>query len=89
MMAENETIKPRSFAARIDPYAFQQYAKDFFDAYKAYKKHKSGPPFSPARFFLLARSIELAAKGHHQRRGCGKEKLVHAIVSSLGSCVLR
>ncbi len=45
-----------------DPFAFQWYAKDF---YEAYKKHKGGSRFSPARLFLLSRSIELAAKALH------------------------
>jgi hypothetical protein len=44
------------------PFVFQLYAKDF---YEAYKKHKGGSRFSPARLFLLCRSIELAAKALH------------------------
>jgi hypothetical protein len=47
-------------------FAFQFYARDFFEAYK---KHKVGPRFSPARLFLLTRSIELAAKGLHLGQG--------------------
>src|SRR5215208_327523 len=50
----------------ITPFAFQHYAKDF---YEAYKKHKGGPKFSPARFFLITRSIELAAKSLHLAGG--------------------
>jgi hypothetical protein len=50
----------------ITPFAFQHYAKDFL---AAYSNHKPGPKFSPARFFLLTRSIELAAKSLHLAQG--------------------
>jgi len=50
----------------ITPFAFQHYAKDF---YEAYAKHKPGHKFSPARFFLITRSIVLAAKSLHLARG--------------------
>lgn len=58
--------KPVGFDAITAPFAFQHYARDFFEAYK---KHKGGWRFSPARLFLLARSIELAAKGLHLGQG--------------------
>jgi hypothetical protein len=58
--------------ANIRPFAFQYYARDF---YEAYKKHKSGPRFSPARYFLLSRSIELAAKSLHLADGKPAEEL--------------
>ena len=58
----NQVINVSSTNVSITPFAFQHYAKDFYDAYK---KHKVGPKFSPARFFLLTRSIELAAKSLH------------------------
>jgi hypothetical protein len=52
--------------ANIAPFAFQHYAKDFFEAYA---KHKGGAKFSLARLFLIARSIELAAKSLHLAQG--------------------
>jgi hypothetical protein len=52
--------------ANMAPFAFQHYAEDFFEAYT---KHKGGAKFSPARLFLIARSIELAAKGLHLAKG--------------------
>jgi hypothetical protein len=55
----NQVINVPSGNVSITPFAFQHYARDF---YEAYTKHKGGPKFSPARFFLLTRSIELAAK---------------------------
>jgi hypothetical protein len=61
-----QTIRPLGIDANLAPFAFPHYAKDF---YAAYTKHKGGPKFSPARFFLLARSIELAAKGLHLGQG--------------------
>ena len=61
-MSNPRVIKPAGIAA----FAFQYYARDFFEAYK---KHKAGPKFSPARLFLLTRSIELAAKGLHLGQG--------------------
>lgn len=66
-MATNKVIRPAGIVANTAPFAFQHYARDFYDAYG---KHKGGAKFSPARLFLLTRSIELAAKGLHlaQRR---------------------
>ncbi|MBI2486236.1 MAG: hypothetical protein HYW01_04610 [Deltaproteobacteria bacterium] len=65
-MTEYQVIKPVGIDANITPFAFQHYAKDF---YEAYEKHKGGPRFSPARLFLLTRSIELAAKALHLGQG--------------------
>jgi len=62
-----QRVRPIGFDANLSPFAFQHYAKDF---YAAYTNHKHGPTFSPARFFLLARSIELAAKALHVAQGC-------------------
>lgn len=62
----NQVINVPSANVSITPFAFQHYAKDF---YEAYTKHKPGPKFSPARFFLLTRSIELAAKSLHLADG--------------------
>jgi hypothetical protein len=62
----DQVINVSSSNLSITPFAFQHYAKDFFEAYT---KHKVGPRFSPARFFLLTRSIELAAKGLHLATG--------------------
>jgi hypothetical protein len=80
-MTDPHVIRPLGFDTHIAPFAFQHYARDFFDAYR---KHKGGPPFSPARLFLITRSIELAAKALHLQRG-GK----FADVSSLGHDLLR
>ncbi len=58
--------------ANITPFAFQHYAKDFFEAYK---KHKGVTKFSPARLFLIARSIELALKSLHLAQGEAPSKI--------------
>lgn len=65
-MATHQITGAGGIDANIAPFAFQHYAKDFFEAYR---KHKGGAKFSPARFFLLTRSIELAAKGLHLAQG--------------------
>ena len=62
----NQIIRPSGINAGIAPFAFQHYAKDF---HEAYKKHKGSAKFSPARLFLLSRSLELAAKGLHLGQG--------------------
>jgi hypothetical protein len=59
-------FRASGFHANVTPYAFQHYARDF---YSAFKKQQGGPPFSPARLFLLSRSIELAAKSLHFQAG--------------------
>ncbi len=65
-MTINQVVRPAGINEDIVPFAFQYYAKDF---YEAYKKHKSDTKFSPARLFLIARSIELAGKGLHLDQG--------------------
>lgn len=65
-MESSQTVGPPLVDANIRPLAFQYYARDF---YEAYKKHKVGLKFSPARFFLISRSIELAAKSLHLAAG--------------------
>ena len=65
-MTQTHTILVGGFNANISPFAFQVYAKDF---YRAYTKHQEGHKFSPARFFLITRSIELAAKALHLGQG--------------------
>src|SRR5215217_585531 len=65
----------------ITPFAFQHYAKDF---YEAYKKHKGGPQFSPASFFLITRSIELAAKSLHLADGRTAKDLTSGLLLEPG-----
>src|SRR3990167_874122 len=71
-MGFNQKIEAPFLDANIRPFAFQHYAKDF---YEAYKKHRNGPKFSPARLFLLSRSIDLAAKCLHLADGRPSEDL--------------
>src|SRR5262245_12582671 len=61
-MATNQTIQPQSTDAGISPFAFQHYARDYYEAYKSYNPKVN---FSPAKLFLISQSIELAAKGLH------------------------
>lgn len=69
----DQVINVPSANLSITPFAFQHYAKDF---YEAYTKHKAGPKFSPARFFLLTRSIELAAKSLHLAAGRSADDVI-------------
>lgn len=75
----------------FSPFAFQWYAKDFYDAYKAYKKVREVSPFSPALLTLLAQAIELAAKSLHVHQGKRDEdlrKLGHDLVTVCDPLVL-
>jgi hypothetical protein len=62
----NIVVTPGSISINLSPFAFQWYAKDFYEAYKAYKKLKNVAKFSPALLTLLAQAIELAAKSMHE-----------------------
>jgi len=65
----NIVVTPGSILINLSPFAFQWYAKDFYEAYKAYKKLKDVVKFSPALLTLLAQAIELAAKSMHVDQG--------------------
>ena len=71
-MTTPQHIKTEGINANITPFAFQHYAKDFLGAFKA---HKSAVKFSPARLFLICRSIELAAKSLHLVAGKSLKQL--------------
>src|SRR5258706_6669926 len=71
-MATHQITGAGNINANTAPFAFQHYAKDFFEAYK---KHKGGAKFSPARLFLIARSIELAAKSLQLAQGEAPSKI--------------
>jgi hypothetical protein len=82
------TIRPVGFDANIAAGAFRHYAKDF---YAAYANHKSGPRFSPARFFLLMRSIELAGKALHVGQGRDTKalrKIGHDLIAACDRSIL-
>jgi len=82
-MESTQAIEAPFVKVKFRPFAFQYYAKDF---YEAYKKHKDGPPFSPARYFLISRSIELAAKSLHLEVGKKAEDLNNARHDLLEAC---
>jgi len=44
----------------MGPTGFIIYAQDFLNSFKAYSPEK---PFSPAKYYLICRSIELSLKG--------------------------
>lgn len=72
----------------LSPFAFQWYAKDFFEAYK---KVKEETHFSPARLTLLAHAVELAAKSlhvHQGKRNADLRKLVHDLVKACDPSIL-
>src|SRR5262245_2512339 len=65
-------------------FAFQFYARYFYDAYKAYMPHRS---YSPARLFLSCHSIELAAKALHLAAGSMAHVLHQISHDLLNACV--
>ena len=76
------------FHINLSPFAFQWYAKDFFEAYK---KVKGETHFSPARLTLLAQAVELAAKSlrvHQGERDADLRKLGHDLVKACDSSIL-
>jgi len=80
------TIEPVNI--NLSPFAFQWYAKDFFEAYK---KVKGETHFSPARLTLLAQAVELAAKSlhvHQGKRDADLRKLSHNLVKICDSSIL-
>jgi hypothetical protein len=82
MTAKKQAIGAPLIQANISPFAFQHYARDFFAAYLAYRP--SGR-FSPARLFLISRSIELASKAlqiAQHRKFDEIKKINHNLVKS-------
>ena len=69
----NQIINAPTINVNITPFAFQFWAKDFYGAYKAY--HTNTARFSPARFYLLSRSLELALKALHLEAGATVKRL--------------
>jgi hypothetical protein len=87
------TIVAEPIHINLSPFAFQWYAKDFFEAYRAYKqKGQEGETgFSPARLTLLAQAIELAAKSlhvHQGKRDADLRKIGHDLVKACGPPIL-
>lgn len=83
------TVRVQPAVVDLTTSSFGHYAKDYFAAYTAYQ-----PPvrFSPARFFLLCRSIELAAKGLHFAAHGSVERLLklgHRLAAACDAVVLR
>ena len=80
------TVEP--IQVNLSPFAFQWYAKDF---YEAYKKVKGGARFSPARLTLLAQAVELAAKSlhvHQGKRDADLRKIGHDLVKACDAAIL-
>jgi hypothetical protein len=71
------------------PGDFLFYAKDYYAAYKAYQPDER---YSPARLFLICRSIEHAAKSLHLRQGrtagAIKKQIRHDLTKACDSAVL-
>ncbi|WP_339643000.1 hypothetical protein [uncultured Porticoccus sp.] len=57
----NITIQPRIGHARVGPVGFVSYSQDFLSAYESFETHK---PFSPSKYYLVCRSIELSLKAY-------------------------
>jgi len=84
----NTRVTVDSIEVNLSPFAFQWYAKDF---YEAYQKVKGGPAFSPARLTLLAQAVELAAKSLHVHQGRRNDdllKLGHSLIKACDAAIL-
>jgi hypothetical protein len=84
----NFRITAEPIHVNLSPFAFQWYAKDF---YEAYKKVKGEARFSPARLTLLAQAVELAAKSlhvHQGKRDADLRKIAHDLVKACDSAIL-
>jgi hypothetical protein len=57
-----QTIAFGGIEVTISPWAFQYWAKDFFSAYESHRDQTTTKKFSPARAYLICRSIELGGK---------------------------
>lgn len=56
----------------MGPTGFVLYARDFLNAYRAYEPEN---PFSPAKYYLLCRSVELSLKSYLSLKNVGINKL--------------
>jgi len=75
--------------ARMAPVGLYIYAEDFLNSYESLSKSKL--PFSPSRYYLVLRSIELSLKAFLSCSGYSLEKLSggplgHDLVSLLDEC---
>lgn len=57
----NIVIQPKTAHITMGPTGFVVYARDFLNAYKSFETDK---PFSPAKYYLVCRSVELSLKSY-------------------------
>lgn len=57
----NIVIKPKTAHITMGPTGFVVYARDFLNAYESFETDK---PFSPAKYYLVCRSVELSLKSY-------------------------
>lgn len=57
----NTTINVEVGHVRVSPLGFVLYSLDFLSAYESFETHK---PFSPSKYYLVCRSIELSLKAY-------------------------
>jgi len=58
---KNIAIQAKTAHITMGPTGFIVYARDFLNAYKRFKTDK---PFSPAKYYLVCRSVELSLKSY-------------------------
>ncbi len=72
----------------MGPTGFIVYARDFLRCYTVYSPEQ---PFSPAKYYLICRSIELSLKSYLVLNGIGyetcKKKFRHNISKILTECI--
>jgi len=77
----NITIQPETGHLNMGPSGFVIYARDFLSAFRSYTPDK---PFSPAKYYLICRSIELSLKSYLLLQNVPmktvKNKLIHNLV---------
>jgi hypothetical protein len=78
------TVKVKTAHIDIGPTGFIVYAKDYLEGYKAYNPEM---PFSPAKYYLVCRSVELALKSYLSLKKIKiemiKYKLGHDLIKNL------
>ena len=78
------TIKAKTVEIDIGPTGFIIYAEDFLNSFKAYRSKKS---FSPAKYYLVCRSIELSLKSFLSIKNIAistiKKELSHDLIKIL------
>lgn len=78
------TIKIKTAHINMGPTGFIIYAKDYLNGYKAYSPEI---PFSPAKYYLVCRSVELSFKSYLSLKKFPIEKIKYKLGHDLIKCL--